>query len=661
MKILLILMLTIFSLAVKSFRLSKPVERLVVSRFVRTLGDKTAESKISSLQPQVKSKSSLLHYKKSLLRKVLDKKKVNIEVEAAVIDKKKVIDEVQEISYEKNENSIILEPRSNSEVSENSHISNNLFSSLDISAKTLKAIETHFKYSNMTIVQSECIPPILTGKDAMVKAKTGTGKTIGFLIPAIEALLKEKIKYTKISRSIERGSDQGTFGKNVDKKPMVVILSPTRELALQIASEAKILLKYQENMNVVTLVGGTNVETDRKILTKREGVDIIVATPGRMMDHLETTPQLKSMIKGTKVFILDEADRMLDMGFDVAVKKITSYFQDATNRQTLLFSATFNKEIREVATKSLQPGYISIDTVGEEGEQTHSHVTQEIYSIPVKQHIPQLLAILLHNINNIKNYKLMVFFPTAKQTSYMSRLFQSLGINVFEMHSGKSQSYRTNTSGKFRNAKNGIMFSSDVTARGLDYPDVTSVIQVGITSRDSYIHRLGRTARAGKEGKGITILAPYEVQSLTKDLADIPLVHIDNDTAKKQINLVQDNIIMNKLESSQNLMLDDANSAWASWLGHYNSYCKKLKWDGSDLLKASQEYATSLGLSKIPPLPTRTLGKMGLKGVPGFNSAPDLPRRPRPGSGRGSSSSSRPGSSSSSSSSSSSMKKPQRR
>ena len=178
-------MLTIFSLAVKSFRLSKPVERLVVSRFVRTLGDKTAETKISSLQPQVKSKSSLLHYKKSLLRKVLDKKKVNIEVEPAVIDKKKVIDEVQEISYEKNENAIILEPHSNSEVSENSHISNNLFSSLDISAKTLKAIATHFKYSNMTIVQSECIPPILTGKDAMVKAKTGTGKTIGFLIPAI--------------------------------------------------------------------------------------------------------------------------------------------------------------------------------------------------------------------------------------------------------------------------------------------------------------------------------------------------------------------------------------------------------------------------------------------------------------------------------------------
>lgn len=636
-----LILIAMFSLAVKSFHLPGSRQQFVARRLIRTF-DRKIDETLSSPKPTVKSKSSLLHYKQSLLRKVMDKKKVINEEEPIIISTKKIDNEVQTVVVTKKkaineetdnrDNIMHSEPIANSETFENSHISNALFSSLDISANTLKAIATHFKYSNMTVVQSECIPPILSGKDAMVKAKTGTGKTIGFLIPAIEALLKEKIKYTKISRSIERGSDQGAFGKSIDKKPMVVILSPTRELALQIATEAKILLKYQENMNVVTLVGGTNVDTDRKILTRREGVDIIVATPGRMMDHLETTPQLKTMIKGTKVFILDEADRMLDMGFDVAVKKITSYFQDTTNRQTLLFSATFNKEIREVATKSLQPGYISIDTVGEEGEQTHSHVKQEMYSIPVKQHIPQLLSILLHNINNIKNYKIMVFFPTAKQTSYMSRLFQSIGINVFEMHSGKSQSYRTNTSGKFKNAKNGIMFSSDVTARGLDYPDVTSVIQVGITSRDSYIHRLGRTARAGKEGKGTTILAPYEVQSLAKDLADIPLIHIDNDMANKEISLMQGNLIMNKLESSQRLMLDDASVAWASWLGHYNSYCKKLKWNGSDLLKASQEYALSLGLSKIPPLPIRTLGKMGLKGVPGFTSAPDLPRRPRPGS-----------------------------
>lgn len=202
--------------------------------------------------------------------------------------------------------------------------------------------------------------------------------------------------------------------------------------------------------------------------------------------------------------ILDEADRLLDMGFKHDIDKIAMHLQAKSDialatptRQTLLFSATFAPEVKTVANTFLRPKYKIIDTVGDDVEQTHSHVPQHIMTVPLHQQQDMLYHLLKQHMNKNKDsYKVMVFFPTAMQTAYMAKLFSLLDMNVLEMHSRKTQGYRTKTSDQFRESKKAIMFTSDVTARGMDYPDVSLVLQMGFTARDPYIHRLGISFRA---------------------------------------------------------------------------------------------------------------------------------------------------------------------
>ena len=205
----------------------------------------------------------------------------------------------------------------------------------------------------------------------------------------------------------------------------------------------------------------------------------------------------------------------------------------------------------------------------------------------------------------------------------MAALFNGIGIPVLEIHSRKSQSYRTKTSDTFRMAKKGILFSSDVTARGLDYPDVTCVIQFGMTSREQYIHRLGRTARAGKEGSGMLLCSPDESKYLKKELNDMPLEFIDPSIFISNSDS-SDNIKINQMQST---LTEDAEDAWGAWLGYYNSQLKRLNWSTEDLLNESKKYARSLGMKDIPTLPKRTLVKMGLVKAVGFKSETDVPSK----------------------------------
>lgn len=184
--------------------------------------------------------------------------------------------------------------------------------------------------------------------------------------------------------------------------------------------------------------------------------------------------------------MLDECDRLLDMGFSRDVNKIMGLIKgSAPTRRTLLFSATTSESVKEIASKTLKPGYLTIDTVGEEVEQTHSHVPQRVISVAQSAQV-RALTKLIHDevVSHPTTHKIMVFFPTARQAGYLATLFNEAQINVLEIHSRKSQGARTKTSDQFRVAKSAILFSSDVTARGLDYPDVTLVIQVGMTSRE---------------------------------------------------------------------------------------------------------------------------------------------------------------------------------
>eukprot|EP01036_Dinobryon_divergens_P031075 gene31075-40415_t len=296
------------------------------------------------------------------------------------------------------------------------HFTTVTFDSLPISFNTKRALIEVMKYKYLT--------------------QTGTGKTLGFLIPAIDLLIQEKTR-------------------------------------------ARQLCKFHK-FGVVLLVGGTSVQTDIKALARlpAEGNnDIIVATPGRMIAHLEDTPGFSKQCSGIKVLILDEADRLLDMGFKREIDRIVAFLKPssptgiATQRQTLLFS-----DIQQVASITLRKGYKFIDTV-----------PQWYLTVPLNQQVRVLVQLLQDHMQMRKaenmGFKVLVFFATARQT---------------EIHSRKSQGARTRASDEFRLGKEVIMFSSDVSARGMDYPDVSLVVQVGTTSRDQYIHRLGRTARAGK-------------------------------------------------------------------------------------------------------------------------------------------------------------------
>jgi ATP-dependent RNA helicase MSS116 len=255
------------------------------------------------------------------------------------------------------------------------------FSTLQISENTKRALSTVMKFTSMTRVQAEAIPEVLKGNDVFVKSKTGTGKTLAFLIPGIEMLLKELQRHAKDERAAGRGDSSVPSNAS----PLLLVLSPTRELAMQIAEEAKTLLTFHR-LNVLTLVGGVDVSRDVRALTSKP-FDIIVATPGRLLMHLEDSPGVARRLASVKFLVLDEADRLLDMGFKRDINKISSYLPSSSPsenkkaRQTLLFSATFSDEIKEVVSKFLRKQYSVIDTVGQEVEQTHQHVSQKILSV----------------------------------------------------------------------------------------------------------------------------------------------------------------------------------------------------------------------------------------------------------------------------------------
>lgn len=484
------------------------------------------------------------------------------------------------------------------------HITESRFDALNISEQSRRALAQTFKYEYMSAVQSQTLPILLQGTDCLAKAKTGTGKTLAFLIPTVENIVKTR-------------STGGMRNEDI----FALVLSPTRELAAQIASEADILLTFQTGYKVVTVVGGTNINRDKTNMQGR--VDILVATPGRLLDHLQQG--VSNRMRNLKVLIFDEADQLLDMGFRPDVERILSLLPSKGSRQTLLFSATVPKAVQEIARTALRPGYGFIDTVGEEQEQTHAHVQQELIVCEDRDQALTMADILQKEVaaSNAagRNYKIIVFFTTARVTQYYAQFFNTFprdflgGTNVLEIHSRKSQSARTSTSNQFRDARNAIMFSSDVSARGLDYPDVSFVMQCGLTDREQYIHRLGRTARAGKSGHGALMIAPYEERYMQRNLKGLPVKPLSSVPTAQTVAVVQR--ALGGVEHNTTLKTS-AQMAYGAWLGYYNSNLSKCGWDKAHLVQMANMFASYLGLTNQPVLQKKTVGKMGLKGVPGL-------------------------------------------
>ncbi|TEA21814.1 ATP-dependent RNA helicase cyt-19 [Colletotrichum sidae] len=401
--------------------------------------------------------------------------------------------------------------------------------SLGVHNNLVDSITKGLRYEEMTDVQSKTIKPALEGMDMVAQAKTGTGKTLAFLVPILQRMIaKDPALATRNARYQASSSDiRG------------IIISPTRELAEQIAVEAEKLCR-NTGLVVQRAVGGTQ---KRQMLyqTRREGCHLLVGTPGRLNDLLGDPD---SGIRAPKLaaIVLDEADNMLDVGFEKELNSIVAQLPDPrkTERQTLLFSATIPQNVIQLARSWVRPDKFDfIQTVNPNDVLTHDRVPQHVVNCKSHANMFPTLYELVHSEleKRSKNpdlmpFKAMVFMPTTgfvELASGVDRVMSGLrrqygSVNGWKIHSKLTQPQRTRSADEFRASKSGILFTSDVTARGLDFPNVTHVIQFGVPhEREQYVHRLGRTARAGKPGEGWLIIADAELDHARKELKGLPI------------------------------------------------------------------------------------------------------------------------------------------
>lgn len=325
-------------------------------------------------------------------------------------------------------------------------------------------------YEQPTPVQSLAIPKVMNGIDLAVSAQTGTGKTGAFLLPALHTLCKSPKQ----------------------KSPQIIILVPTRELAMQIAKEAERYSKYLPQLTTVCIYGGVPYPPQKRALSKP--YDILIATPGRLMDHME-----RGFINLTKIkmLILDEADRMLDMGFLEAVE----FISDACpkNRQTLLFSATIDRKILQISHKiQKNPEEIRI----EPDDIAKANIDQKLYFADNLAHKMRLLD---HFLDNAKEGQIIVFTSTKRQADIIAETLQEKGKLAEALHGDMNQRQRSRAVEKLRKNQIHILVATDVAARGIDIPTLSFVINVDLPFKpEDYIHRIGRTGRAGAKGDAIT-------------------------------------------------------------------------------------------------------------------------------------------------------------
>ncbi|KAI7876801.1 P-loop containing nucleoside triphosphate hydrolase protein [Mucor mucedo] len=465
---------------------------------------------------------------------------------------------------------------------------------------TQRAIKQVFKYEEMSAVQEAVLMKLPNETDMFVKAKTGTGKTLAFLTAAIETAVAG-----------QSANDMKHF-----EGTSIMVISPTRELANQIADEAQKLVNYYP-FKVHCMVGGDSKR--RQIMNlERRRCDIVVATPGRLQDMLSSVPRFKKMCENLKVLVLDEADQLLDMGFKAELQRILSQIPE--KRQTMLYSATISPEIRNNLGKfALSPNYDLIDTVGKDDVNTNINVKQSALVAPYGDQMA-LIRNTLETHEGATNGKVIVFLPTTKATMVYANAFKRLMPDrmVYEIHSKKGQDQRSRIADKFRNSKeSSILFTSDVSARGVDYPGVKLVVQVGVPStREQYIHRLGRTGRAGREGEGIIVLAPFEEAFLHKEVADLPIEKVES-VALTQQEITETNELVTK--SIHSMEEDMVREIYTAYLGYYSGRMPMLGQRRTMALTEANKFLEGLGITEIPHLSPRFLAQLGLSGAGGGN------------------------------------------
>ena len=500
------------------------------------------------------------------------------------------------------------------------------FRSLALSENTLRGLEGDVymnqsqkkkvkkSFEIMTAIQNTCIPHALAGRDILGAAKTGSGKTLAFLVPTLEQLYRARF--------------------NPQMGPGAIILSPTRELSMQIFAVLRSIGSYH-NLSAGLLTGGK--KEFRTEQTTVGQMNIIVATPGRLLQHLEQTPNFD--VQEVRMLILDEADRILDMGFREQLQRILDYLPKHTPRQTMLFSATQTKNVKDLATLSFRekPEYLFVhgshndkdmDSNDKEVENTNISPTpsslkeQNVMIVPLEHKMNMIFSFLKSHLNK----KTIIFFSSCAQVRQVHAIFCALqpGLPIMALHGKIKQHKRTkiyfdfcergNTKSKHSkkqslqnptNHKGAALFATDLAARGLDFPDVDWVLQADAPEdKDTYIHRVGRTARFHAGGRSLLLLLPSEQNGMMKVLTDanIPLKKI-NMNPNKAISISQKAASI--VASNPNIK-ELSNKAFTSYLRSLYLMPNKDIFSLTDI--DLDAYAISLGLASTPS--TRFLKKI---------------------------------------------------
>ena len=354
-----------------------------------------------------------------------------------------------------------------------------LFNQLGLTAELLRAVDEQ-GYQTATPIQQQAIPLILTGRDVLAGAQTGTGKTAGFTLPMLQRL------------------QHGTVNR---RRVRALVLTPTRELAAQVAESVRCYGKYLP-FRAAVVYGGVSINT--QIARLRKGVDIVVATPGRLLDHLQ---QGTIDLSGVECLVLDEADRMLDMGFIRDIRKIMKSLP--AERQNLLFSATFSGEIRRLAADLLNsPTEISVATNGKPAD----GIDQVVFHVD-RQRKRELLS---HTIAAQNWQQVLVFTRTKHGANRLAAQLESDGLKSAAIHGNKSQAARGRALAEFKSGKVRVLVATDVAARGLDIDRLPHVVNFELPHvAEDYVHRIGRTARAGQKGHAVSLVCVDEHKLLT--------------------------------------------------------------------------------------------------------------------------------------------------
>lgn len=486
------------------------------------------------------------------------------------------------------------------------------FSELNLSERTMKAING-MPYETMTEIQQRAIPPLLAGRDVLGAAKTGSGKTLAFLIPAIEMLHSLRFK-----------PRNGTG---------VIVVSPTRELALQIFGVARELMEHHSQTYGIVM-GGANRRAEAEKLAK--GVNLLIATPGRLLDHLQNTSGF--VFKNIKAFIIDEADRILEVGFEDEMRQIVRILPK-DERQTMLFSATQTTKVEDLARISLRPGPLYVNVDSSQEHSTVAGLEQGYVICDADMRFRMLFTFLKKHLKK----KVIVFFSSCNCVKYYSELLNYIDLPVLDLHGKQKQQKRTNTFFEFCNAKHGALICTDVAARGLDIPAVDWIVQFDPPDdpRD-YIHRVGRTARgANAKGKSLMFLQPNEVGFLAHlKEAKVPLVEFEMSSKKvldiqSQLEmLIGKNYYLNKVRrrlishsSAQEPLLTQSQSAkdgYRSYLQAYASHSLRSVFNVNAL--DLKKVAKSFGFP-TPPRVDINLGASMKKGPEGRRAYGSQPKQ----------------------------------